>query len=147
MCCIRIWKGSRFGACSQADACALLGRSRRQVFRLLRGIREAGAASLLSKRRGKLSNRRLPDAVRQLAMTLVREHYSDFGNGSGRSLTRWPSRGKFWRLMRWHRSDWCSEVFCRRLLMEMLRVRFCQHMLQPLAHQRTTCCCHDLVMD
>ena len=31
-----------------ADACALLGRSRRQVFRLLRGIREAGAASLVS---------------------------------------------------------------------------------------------------
>ena len=62
-----------------ADACGLLGRSRRQVFRLLRGIREAGAASLISKRRGKPSNRRLPDAVRQLAMSLVREHYSDFG--------------------------------------------------------------------
>jgi Winged helix-turn helix len=62
-----------------ADACALLGRSRRQVFRLLRGIREAGAASLVSKRRGKPSNRRLPEAVRQLAMSLVREHYSDFG--------------------------------------------------------------------
>ena len=61
------------------DACALLGRSRRQVFRLLRGIREGGAASLVSKRRGKPSNRRLPEAVRQLAMSLVREHYSDFG--------------------------------------------------------------------
>ncbi|MBI0538384.1 helix-turn-helix domain-containing protein [Roseomonas sp. KE2513] len=62
-----------------ADACTLLNRSRRQVFRLLRGIREAGAASLVSKRRGTPSNRRLPDAVRQLAMSLVREHYSDFG--------------------------------------------------------------------
>ena len=62
-----------------AGACALLGRSRRQVFRLLRGIRDGGAASLVSKRRGKPSNRRLPDAVRELAMSLVREHYSDFG--------------------------------------------------------------------
>ncbi len=62
-----------------ADACGLLGRSRRQVFRLLRGIREAGAASLVSKQRGKPSNRRLPAAVRQLVMSLVREHYSDFG--------------------------------------------------------------------
>ncbi len=62
-----------------ADACALLGRSRRQVFRLLRGIRDDGAASLVSKRRGKPSNRRLPAAVRELAMSLVREHYSDFG--------------------------------------------------------------------
>jgi len=62
-----------------ADACALLGRSRRQVFRLLRGIRDGGAASLVSKRRGKPSNRRLPAAVRQLAMSLVRERYSDFG--------------------------------------------------------------------
>ncbi len=62
-----------------ADACALLGRSRRQVFRLLRGMRDGGASSLVSKRRGKPSNRRLPDAVRQLAMSLVRERYSDFG--------------------------------------------------------------------
>jgi hypothetical protein len=62
-----------------ADACALLGRSRRQVFRLLRGIRDGGAASLVSKRRGKPSNRRLPAAVRELAMSLVREHYNDFG--------------------------------------------------------------------
>ena len=71
--------GVQSGRLRVADACALLGRSRRQVFRLLRGIREAGAASLVSKRRGKPSNRRLPDAVRQLAMSLVREHYSDFG--------------------------------------------------------------------
>ena len=47
-----------------ADACALLGWSRRQVFRLLQGLPDTGVASLVSKRRGKPSNRRLPDAVR-----------------------------------------------------------------------------------
>lgn len=71
--------GVQSGRLRVADACALLGRSRRQVFRMMRGLREAGASSLLSKRRGKPSNRRLPDAVRQLAMSLVRERYGDFG--------------------------------------------------------------------
>jgi hypothetical protein len=43
-----------------ADACELIGLHRRQVFRLLRGLKRDGAASLLSKRRGKPSNHRLP---------------------------------------------------------------------------------------
>jgi hypothetical protein len=39
-----------------ADACVLIGLQRRQVFRLLRGLKQDGAASLLSKHRGKPSN-------------------------------------------------------------------------------------------
>jgi hypothetical protein len=35
-----------------ADACELIGLHRRQVFRLLRGLKQDGATSLLSKRRG-----------------------------------------------------------------------------------------------
>jgi hypothetical protein len=62
-----------------ADACALMGLHRRQVFRLLRGLRQDGAPSLLSRRRGKPSNHRLPTAVRALALSLVRERYADFG--------------------------------------------------------------------
>ena len=42
-----------------SDACALIGLQRRQVFRLLRGLEQDGAASLLSKHRGKPSNHRL----------------------------------------------------------------------------------------
>jgi hypothetical protein len=34
------------------DACALIGLQRRQVFRLLRGLKQDGARSLLSKHRG-----------------------------------------------------------------------------------------------
>jgi hypothetical protein len=37
---------------------------RRQVFRLLRGLKQDGATSLLSKHRGKPSNHRLPAEVR-----------------------------------------------------------------------------------
>src|SRR6202162_2902141 len=62
-----------------ADACTLIGLRRRQVFRLLRGLQQDGAASLLSKRRGKPSNHCLPAEVRTLALAIVRERYSDFG--------------------------------------------------------------------
>src|SRR5947208_13500966 len=61
------------------DACVLIGLQRRQVFRLLRGLKQDGATSLLSKRRGRPSNHRLPDEVRTLALSIVRERYSDFG--------------------------------------------------------------------
>jgi hypothetical protein len=62
-----------------SDACALIGLQRRQVFRLLRGLKQDGAASLLSKRRGQPSNHRLPAEVRTLAVSIVRERYCDFG--------------------------------------------------------------------
>ena len=37
------------GGLRVADACELIGLHRRQVFRLLRGLKRDGAASLLSK--------------------------------------------------------------------------------------------------
>jgi len=61
------------------DACALIGLRRRQLFRLLRGLKQDGALSLVSKRRGKPSNHRLPAEVRSLALAIVRERYADFG--------------------------------------------------------------------
>ena len=60
-------------------ACTLMGLSRRHVFRLLQGLRSDGAPSLVSRRRGLPSNRRLLDAIRALWMALVRERYLDFG--------------------------------------------------------------------
>src|SRR5580692_4753799 len=57
----------------------MIGLQRRQVFRLLRGLKQDGAASLLSKHRGKPSNHRLPAEVRTLALSIVRERYADFG--------------------------------------------------------------------
>jgi Winged helix-turn helix len=62
-----------------SDACVLIGLQRRQVFRLLRGLKQDGAASLLSKRRGRPSNHRLPAEVRALALSIVRDRYADFG--------------------------------------------------------------------
>ena len=67
------------GGLRVADACELIGLQRRQVFRLLRGLKQDGATSLLSKRRGKPSNNRLPSAIRSLALSIVRDRYADFG--------------------------------------------------------------------
>src|SRR5271170_4833271 len=67
------------GGLRVADACELIGLQRRQVFRLLRGLKQDGATSLLSKHRGKPSNHRLPAEVRSLALSIVRERYADFG--------------------------------------------------------------------
>jgi len=61
------------------DAAQLLRLKRRQIFRLLKGLRTQGAASLASKRRGRTSNNKLPTAVRELTMTMVKERYADFG--------------------------------------------------------------------
>jgi hypothetical protein len=61
------------------DAMPLLGLQRRQVFRLLKQLRVSGAASLASRRRGRPSNNQLPQAVRELTMSLVKERYADFG--------------------------------------------------------------------
>ena len=71
-----------------ADACALIGLRRRQVFRLLRGVRQDGATSLLSKHRGKPSNHRLPAEFRTLALSIVRERYVDLAR---------PWRRRSWR--------------------------------------------------
>jgi Winged helix-turn helix len=69
----------RSGRLRIGDACELIGLRRRQVFRLLRELKQDGAASVLSRRRGKPSNHRLPAEVRTLALSLVRERYADFG--------------------------------------------------------------------
>jgi hypothetical protein len=61
------------------DACDLLGLKRRQVFRLLRGLRDRGAVALVSARRSRPSNNRLPAQVRDLAVAIIRERYCDFG--------------------------------------------------------------------
>jgi Winged helix-turn helix len=57
----------------------LLGLERRQVFRLLKAYRKEGPAGLISKRRGRSSNRRKPETVRNQTLSIIREQYWDFG--------------------------------------------------------------------
>ena len=62
-----------------AAAAQLLGLERRQVFRLLKSYRTEGATGLISKRRGRRSNRRKPEPLRKAVLAIVREWYWDFG--------------------------------------------------------------------
>jgi hypothetical protein len=62
-----------------AAAGQLLGLERRQVFRLLKAYRIEGPRGLISKRRGRRSNRRKPEALRRAVLTIIRQWYSDFG--------------------------------------------------------------------
>ncbi len=67
------------GRLTAAAAAQLLRLERRQVFRLLRAYRAEGAAGLISKRRGRASNRAKPEALRTKALAIIRERYWDFG--------------------------------------------------------------------
>ena len=54
---LEVLLGVQSGRLRVADACELLSLKRRQVFRLLAGLKHGGAASLVSKRRGRPSNK------------------------------------------------------------------------------------------
>jgi transposase len=60
-------------------AAQLLGRSERQVWRLLKAFRAEGASGLISKKRGRPSNRKTATAVRAAVLWIVRQNYADFG--------------------------------------------------------------------
>src|SRR6266436_8683739 len=64
---------------SVKTAAQLLGLERRQVFRLVKAYRSEGATGLISKRRGRASNRRKPEEFRDKALAIIREQYWDFG--------------------------------------------------------------------
>lgn len=63
----------------QSFAATQLGLTVRQIKRLCAAYRTGGVSALLSKQRGRASNRQTNPVQRNLIMSLVREHYSDFG--------------------------------------------------------------------
>lgn len=76
---LEVLSNVRSGRLRVCDACELLSLKRRQVFRLLARLKRVGAAGLASRRRGQPSNHRLPAALRESVLSLIHQHYSDFG--------------------------------------------------------------------
>ena len=64
---------------SQQEASQRLGITTRQVRRITRRYQAAGLVGLISKKRGKPSNRCLNDTIRTQAIELIGTHYRDFG--------------------------------------------------------------------
>ena len=64
---------------TQTEAAQRLELSVRQIKRLCRGLREQGEAVVISRRRGRPSNRRIDPVERDRVLELVRQHFADFG--------------------------------------------------------------------
>lgn len=61
------------------DAAQLLALTERQTQRLMNRFRESGAAGLANLRRGRPGNHRLPESLKLRVLSLLHDHYSDFG--------------------------------------------------------------------
>lgn len=61
------------------DAAALMGVTGRQTYRLLEVFRQHGADGLVSKRRGRPSNRAHSPVLRETVLAIIRDRYRDFG--------------------------------------------------------------------
>ncbi len=67
------------GQLTRPEAAEQLGISIRQVARSLNRYEKEGDAGLIHRARGKPSNRRIDPEVKERAIALLKEHYSDFG--------------------------------------------------------------------
>lgn len=67
------------GRLRQAKAGQLMGLSARQVRRLCAAYEREGPSGLASRKRGRPSNRRLPEVLQARTTEIVRDLYSDFG--------------------------------------------------------------------
>ncbi len=64
---------------NKRQAADLLKLSVRQIQRLQNAFNQYGPEGVISKKRGKPSNRRYPETFRNHVINLIRDHYSDFG--------------------------------------------------------------------
>lgn len=64
---------------SQRQAAELAGLSSRQMRRLMKRIGQEGDGGIRHRQRGRPSNRRIAERVKQKVLRLYQQHYSDFG--------------------------------------------------------------------
>ncbi len=126
---------------TQSKAAEQLGLSLRQVERLCRKLRLEGPDGLVSKKRGRPSNRRLPDGLREHALSLVLAHYVDFGptlaaeklrerhglDVSVETLRRWMVEAEIW-VPRSRRNRRVHQPRRRRSCVgELIQIDGCEH--------------------
>jgi len=97
-----------------AAAAGVMNVTPRQAYRLLGRYRDGGAPAIADRRRGRPSNNRLPDKVRDHAIDLVRKFYPDFGPtlAAEKLAERHDLRVSRETLRKWMRRDgiWVSRV-------------------------------------
>jgi Homeodomain-like domain len=128
------------GCLTPGAAAALLQVSERQVYRLRRRFQGGGPAGIADRRRGRPSNNRLPDALRDQAIALVREHYADFGptlaaekledrhdlRVSRETLRSWMIQAGVWR-PRAERKRFHQPRHRREHVGELIQIDGCEH--------------------
>ena len=62
-----------------AEAQRLLNVGRSQMFKLLQKYRRCGPAAACSRKRGRVSNNAFPAVVRNTVLSLIKDHYLDYG--------------------------------------------------------------------
>jgi transposase len=105
------------GAISQVAGAKQLGLSDRQMRRLCRSYEADGVQALVSKKRGRPSNRRLDDALKASVLEALRTRYQGFGptlateylkhDGhavSKETVRQWMSEAGLWRIAAGRRS-------------------------------------------
>ena len=64
---------------TQVDAASVVDLTDRQMRRLIKRVRKEGDGGICHRSRGKTSNHRIPKKIKDKALKLYRERYSDFG--------------------------------------------------------------------
>jgi len=64
---------------TQAEAANIIGLCLRQAQRIVKAVKVEGDKGVIHKSRGQLSNRALPDKIKDKALKLYKEKYHDFG--------------------------------------------------------------------
>src|SRR5271168_4915691 len=67
------------GRLTASAAAELLGLERRQIQRLAKVYQDQGATAIISKKRGRPSNRQMPSGLKVQALEIIRARYADFG--------------------------------------------------------------------
>jgi transposase len=67
------------GTAKQVEAADILSLSGRQIRRIVKRIRSEGSRGIIHRSRGKPSNRRIPDQIKERVIHLYRRQYKDFG--------------------------------------------------------------------
>jgi transposase len=67
------------GIVKQVEAAEILSLSGRQIRRIVKRIRKEGSRGIVHRSRGKASNRRISDKMKERVITLYRTRYKDFG--------------------------------------------------------------------
>src|SRR5271168_2768663 len=89
-------------------AATLMGLGRRQIYRLRQAFSANGPAALASRKRGRPSNRKHGETFRATVLSLVREHYIDFGPtlAAEKLIARHGLRIGVETLRQWMMAEW-----------------------------------------